>query len=175
MKNFLRALRYSWAYRKRLILSILCAFVAAGLWSLNFTAIYPVLKLLGSGGTLQEWVDECIADAETQERAARDNPDWKEATRNLAALESWPDSSEKDRRHRKLTGDIARFESRLNDAITLKYRYLQLKTHLIRFLPNDRFLTFAWLIGAVVLAVGLKGFFEFWQESLVGSVTNRTL
>ena len=33
----------------------------------------------------------------------------------------------------------------------------------------------ALVIGLVVIAVGIKGYFEFWQESLVGSVVNLAL
>src|SRR5262245_18780400 len=64
MKNFLRALRFCWPYRYRLGLSILCALLAAVFWGLNFTAIYPVLKILGSDKNLQEWVDQCIAESD---------------------------------------------------------------------------------------------------------------
>jgi ATP-binding cassette subfamily B protein/subfamily B ATP-binding cassette protein MsbA len=173
MKNFLRSLRYSWAYRGRLILSFVCALLAAALWSLTFTAITPVQALL-KGGNLHDWVDECIAQAEAQEKEARENPDWQHAREKLAALDAWPDGPEKDKAHRKWTGDVARYETYLNNATTLKYRYLQLKTHVIRFLPNDRFETFAWLTLMVLVAVALKGFFEFWQDSLVGSAVNLT-
>src|SRR5262249_39731921 len=61
MKNFIRALRSSWPYRGRFLLSLVCAIFAAILWGLNFTAIYPVLKILSTKQSLQEWVDERIA------------------------------------------------------------------------------------------------------------------
>ena len=51
----LRALRYCWPYRHRMVLSVVCALLAAVLWGLNFTAIYPVLKILGSDQNLQSW------------------------------------------------------------------------------------------------------------------------
>ena len=60
MKNFLRALRFAYPHRFRLAISILCAFLAAALWSLNFTAIYPILKIFGSGQNLHAWVDSSI-------------------------------------------------------------------------------------------------------------------
>src|SRR5439155_8846976 len=41
--------------------------------------------------------------------------------------------------------------------------------------PADRFREVACLPGLVVLALGCKGFFEFAQESLIGSVANLTL
>ena len=55
------------------------------------------------------------------------------------------------------------------------YRTRLLKWFCDRFLPRDRFQTLVWVIGWVVVAVAIKGFFEFWQESLVGSVVNLSL
>ena len=40
-----------------MLLSITCAVLAAAFWGLNFTAIYPVLKIIGSEKNLQEWVE----------------------------------------------------------------------------------------------------------------------
>src|SRR5579884_1047744 len=57
MKNFLRALRCAWPYRVRLGVSVFCAVLAAVFWGLNFTAIYPVLKIIGSDKNLQQWCD----------------------------------------------------------------------------------------------------------------------
>ena len=37
MKNFLRALRHAWPYRRRFAVSVFCAAFAAMLWGLNFT------------------------------------------------------------------------------------------------------------------------------------------
>ena len=41
--------------------------------------------------------------------------------------------------------------------------------------PPDRFQTLAWVIGLLVVGVAVKCFFEFGQESLVGSVVNLSL
>src|SRR5437588_6489394 len=60
MKNFLRALRCAWPYRVRLGVSVFCALMAAVFWGLNFTAIYPILKIIGSDMNLQQWVDSEI-------------------------------------------------------------------------------------------------------------------
>ena len=82
MKNFLRALRHAWPYRKRLALSVLCALMAAVLWGLNFTSIYPVLKLLHTNQTPQEWVDERIKLIETDLK--KFEPDLDELDRMAA-------------------------------------------------------------------------------------------
>ena len=61
MKNFLRALRHTWPYRRRFAVSVVCAAFAAMLWGLNFTAIYPVLNLLNKAQTPQQMVDSQIS------------------------------------------------------------------------------------------------------------------
>src|SRR6266704_752187 len=66
MRNFIRALRFAWPYRFRLATSLVFAVLAAALWSLNFTAIYPILKIFGSGDNLQTGVDKEIEKCEEQ-------------------------------------------------------------------------------------------------------------
>lgn len=173
MKNFLRALRYSWPYRGRILLSVGCALLAATVWSLNFTAIYPVLKILGNEQTLQDWVEGRIDETQREIDTRRGELDQK--MKDLKALEAWPENSRRDRRERELTSGMAKVEGRLDSACTTLYRYQLMKAGINYVFPNDRFLTLAWLIGLVVLAVAIKGFFEFGQESLVGSVMNLTL
>src|SRR5262245_19842566 len=109
MKNFLRALRCAWPYRVRLIISIVCALLAAVFWSLNFTAIYPVLKIIGSQKNLQEWVDLEIDRAQTK------NVDpWQkqDATLNLQIkdLQSLPKSKVRDNMLRQQSGDLLAVE-----------------------------------------------------------------
>ena len=41
--------------------------------------------------------------------------------------------------------------------------------------PTDRFQTLALIVALIMMAMLLKGFFEFWQESLVGGVVNKSL
>jgi ATP-binding cassette, subfamily B, bacterial MsbA len=174
MKNFIRALRHAWPYRGRLLASFLCAFLAAILWSLNFTAIYPVLRILGPNEeSLQDWIDGCIADTQKQIDVWHSELDG--CLREAKSLEDKPESSARDKRQQELTSQMARQEARLAGAQRSLWRYQLAKNYVIRFMPQDRFQTLAWLIGAVVIAVAVKGFFEFWQESLVGSVVNRSL
>ena len=96
MKNFLRALRYAWPYRYRLALSIACAFAAAIFWGLNFTAIYPVLKVLGSADqNLQQWVDGEI------KRTQKDIANWEalvaELTKHGKNLEQLPTPKQRNK------------------------------------------------------------------------------
>ncbi len=172
MKNFVRALRYCLPYRSRLIISVVCAVMAAVLWGLNFRAIYPVLKILGTGQNMQEWVEECITDTQ------KIIDPLEESKRQLDArkkeLERLPPGKEHDKQDRNLSSQQASLESKLESAYSEKNRYEQAKKY-INLLPRDSFKTLALLIGLVVLAVAVKGPFEFFQESLVGSVINLSL
>jgi ATP-binding cassette subfamily B protein/subfamily B ATP-binding cassette protein MsbA len=175
MRHFIRSLKYAWAYRYRLIISAGCAIGVAVFWSLNISAILPVLEILRRDSNLHSWVDEKI---EHYQRAANDPAKQKE----LAALQDLltknnqnPDAPDRENVRRRLTHEIALVQAEQNDANTKAYWYGLLKSQVIRFLPTNQFLTFVWVMVAVVVGVALKGFFDFWQESLVGGVVNRIL
>ena len=173
MRNFLRALKYSWVYRRRLFISIVCALLAAALWGLNFTSVYPVLKILNNNQTLAEWIDLKI-DA-TQKEMDRLSSELDQRKATLKQVEKWDEGRPRERAEHHLAGEIASIESKLDSCATRMWRYQQAKNHFIRFLPNDRFETLAILLLIVIVAVVIRGVFEFCQEFLVGSIYNRTL
>lgn len=173
MKNFLRALRCAWPYRIRLGVSVFCAILAAVFWGLNFTAIYPVLKIISSGENLQQWVDREIGRLQGEIRDLQTEAARK--TRQGHELEKKPQNRFRDDMQRKVTSALVTIESRLESARTDLYRYQLGKKYIDKLFPDDPFATLALVIGLVVLAVAIKGFFEFWQETLVGSVVNLSL
>lgn len=182
MKHFLRALKFSWAYRTRLIVSVLCAFIAAGLWGLNFSAVYPVLKILGSNQTLHEWVDQKLdavgtdIDNMTKQLNGTKQLDGQDGLRaQLKQREEWQPGALRDREMESIAGKIAAAESRIESLVSAQWRYHQAKYYVIRFMPDDRFETLFVLLMAVLVCVALKGVFEFVQEYLVGSVMNKTV
>ena len=66
MKNFARLVRFSWPYRVRFGLSLVCAVLVAGLWSANITAVYPLLKILFYSENCQTWVAEKLTTLKTE-------------------------------------------------------------------------------------------------------------
>jgi ATP-binding cassette subfamily B protein/subfamily B ATP-binding cassette protein MsbA len=182
MKNFLRALRYCWPYRHRLLASVFCALLAALLWGMNFTAIYPVLKILGGEPNLQAWAGSRIEDAQ---RRIDGDPQKGDAgglqaevdslnTENKQ-LDNLPAGDWKEHQTRELSLRLSKAESKLQAARAELYHFQVLKKYLDQYLPADGFQTLLWVVGAVVVAVAVKGVFEFGQESLVGSVVNLSL
>ena len=175
MRNFLRTLKYSLPYRYRLLASVVCALFVAVLWSINLTAIYPVLRILGTDKNLQQWVNEEIEEAQKQ----IDNPEHKKKLERLKAdlqvIQQDAELPDRVDAERKVRWEIAKREGELSEHGSRLYRYQLLKKFVISYLPEDRFATFLWIVGAVIVGVFIKGIFEFFQEALVGSVMNRTL
>ena len=173
MKNFLRSLRYVWPYRRRLIASIVCALLAAALWGLNFTAVYPFLKLLTTEQSLQTWIDTSIA---RQEKLV-DDLDRKadRASKNEEEAHKGADGKQKDKKLRDAVAESYKIQSQLESARRTLYYYQVLRKYIYKFCPEDPFQTLVMLIVVVVIAVAVKGLFEFCQETLVGSVVNLSL
>src|ERR1017187_1283220 len=174
MKNFLRALRFAYPNRFRLGISFGCALFAAALWSLNFTAIYPILKIFGTGQNLQTWVNGAIK--ETQEKQidpAKKRMD--ELHEELIAVKKEPEGHPKDTKERKLNASMQAVEATLTASRRDLYILQVAKRFLDNHCPTDKFETLFAVLLLVVLAVVLRGIFEFWQESLVGGVVSRAL
>lgn len=177
MRNFLRTLKYAWPYRRRLAASVACALVVAALWSLNLSAIYPVLTILGTEKqqNLQQWVDGEIDKLQKELKDEKRQRVLAEHRASLAAVEAALDLPDRETQLRKIGHEITKIEAEIIDFGKWLYRYQLLKDRVIRHLPEDRFATFVWIMVAVVCCVAVKGVFEFFHESLVGAVTNRTL
>ena len=173
MKNFLRALKCSWPYRWQLIVSIFCALFAAILWGLIFTAISPVLHILDQKQNLQDWARASIK--ETQERIAELEGRRTGPVKETEELQDHPPDVHRDKRMRDLTRRIAGLENNLQSANMQLYFYQVAEWYCTRFLPVSPFKTLACVLAFVVIAVAVKGIFEFGQESLVGRVVNSSL
>src|SRR5206468_373889 len=99
--------------------SILCALMAAALWGLNFTAIYPVLKILGTGQSMQDWVDGRIQ--QRQEKIDQLQLEVDELNRKSKQLDKQPRAKGHSDQQRKLASKLASKESDLDDARTDLY------------------------------------------------------
>lgn len=173
MRHFIRALKASWAYRSRLIISVICAFGVAAFWSANFSAIFPILRLLSEDKNLQQWVDEEI---ERHQKKVKDRLKEEDGLQlRIAELEQNPNAVDRDNTLRRAYHRLAVLQGEMKEANSSAYWYGLLKSQVIRFMPAGRFQAFVWIMTAVVVGVAVKGFFDFWQESLVGGVVNRTL
>src|SRR5262245_39814093 len=156
MKNFLRALRCAWPYRGRLLLSIACALLAAVLWGLNFTAIYPVLKIIGSHQTLQDWVGGKLD--ETQKEIDKLQARIDDLEKQRKQQDNQPLTRMRDTLLRRNAEALSKLETKLESARKQLYWYSVAKRFIDSFFPPDCFQTLALVLGLVVLAVAIKGF-----------------
>lgn len=171
VKNFLRALRFAWPYRYRLSISFLCALLAAGIWSMNFTAIWPILKIFGTGQNMQAWVDASIE--KTQKELIDPNKKkMDELQDQLAKIEKEMVGEDLNKFKRRNARDMAIVEADIKMAHDELHRYHIAKRFIDNYCPTDRFQTLVALLLVVIVAVCVRGAFEFWQESLVGAVVN---
>ena len=171
----MRVLRLSWAYRGRIVASGIAALFVALFWSLNLSAVYPVLQILSADNNLQQWVakqiDENQKKAEDPARIAR-----IDALRlQLKALEENPAAPDRDNTIRRDLREMSKLEGEQNEYSTKAYRYKVLQSTVIQHLPTGRFATFVWIVVGLIVSIALKGIFEFIQETLVGVVVHRTL
>src|SRR5207249_652803 len=95
-------------------------------------------------------------------------------SQKMREVEEREPSKLRDKERRELAKKLLQNESKLESARTDLRRALLAKKY-IDVLPSDCFQVMAWVIGAVVVAVALKGCFDFGQDSLVGSVVNLSL
>ena len=172
MRYFLRTLRLSWTYRYRLFASIVFAFLAAICWSLNFTAVYPVLKIFGTDQNLQQWANEGILKAKNSVEAQ--TRETEKIRKDLDRVNEAP-AADRDKLTTKFNGELTRVTARLESSQRELYHLSLVKGYLDAWCPEGRFNTLAMVIGLVVIAIAIRGVLEFVQESLVGSVVNHVL
>jgi ATP-binding cassette, subfamily B, bacterial MsbA len=173
MRSFLRALKFSWVYRTRLILSFFCALMVAAFWGANISSVGAVLTILADEKSLQDWVDEKIQHLEKQSKIKEANRE--RVQKELQKLEANPNIADRENQKRGFNKELADILGQQKEINRKLYWNQLLQMQVIRFLPKDRFETFVWIMFAVVVGVAIKGVFDFWQEVLVGSVINRTL
>jgi ATP-binding cassette subfamily B protein/subfamily B ATP-binding cassette protein MsbA len=173
MKNFLRIFRFVWPYRKRLVISMTCALVAAALWGLNFLAIYPVVQVLIADKTPQTWVKERVDAVGEEIRDLEKNV--KEQAEREIKIAGIEDDKERAKQERDLTNAKTRTQRRLERANNELWWMLVAKKYIDKYVPANNFTTLVYVFAMVVVLVLVKGVFEIWQEVLVGSVVNLSL
>lgn len=173
MRNFMRALRHTWPYRGRFILSLVCAVLAAMLWGLNFTSIYPILKILGNDLTLVQEIDARIASS--QKEIDTTELELKRYAAMALELKDIPSNPEMEHRLRDLTRDQVKRETKVDVLRRSIYRWRLARKFVVEWLPEDSFMVLGVLLAAVLIATIIKCVFEFMQDWLVGSVVGRGL
>ncbi len=157
MNNLTRAIRMALKYKYSLMASIACSALVAVFWGANITTVYPFVKIVFQGQTLQQWVDGEIgtvtAELEGGEHAVRSSGT---AVPNHALVST--DLSGDDR---------SALEQRLK-------RLEQARTYIQRFAPRDPFNTLVVIVGVLLVGTFVKGLFRVASVVLVSRAAGRT-
>jgi ABC-type multidrug transport system fused ATPase/permease subunit len=166
IKNLVRVVQYAWPYRWRFVLSVVCGLAVALLWAANLGTVYPVVSVLYSDQNLQQWAQKRITECETKLSALTE-----EEAKISACLTQDIEDPERTRcegRQREIRKERRTTEAHLE-------RDKAWRWFAESFIPHDRFQTLVALLVILVILMMIRGTAYFFQEVLVGSVTNLAL
>jgi ABC-type multidrug transport system fused ATPase/permease subunit len=173
MNNFWRVVRTAMRFRVRYAIAVLFALVGATSYGGNIAALLPVMKLLLKEQTLHQHIaDEVASQAKEIQKlqiqiAAIQA--GKPAEGGLAGDDS-PDAMESVG-----PADLPALTMKLKRIEWQQKWDLRIKDFVDRYLPQDRFQTLVIMIGVMVAVMCMTFLFEFINEVLVASVTERTM
>ena len=162
MKNFGRVLALCLRYRCSVAVSVILAIFVGALWGGNIGAAYPVVEIALTRGSLHEWVDAQIVEAEESA---------EECTSSIASLEKQLDSAAEGEQ-RAIRGQIEVTKSRREAELEALARYQWLRPYIFAYLPNDAFRTLALFVGILVIGTAIKSVFLIAQVMLVARISH---
>ena len=162
MKNFRRVLQMACHYRLTLAGAVLSALGVAVLWGGNIGAVYPFVKIVLEGKSIQNWVGDEI----DRTGKAIDNLDREmeqaQARFAAAATQEQP----------KLEATLRGLQSRRDNEALAHESYLRVKPYLDRYLPSDAFQTLVLVMAVLLLGTVLKGGMVIANNVLVARLAN---
>jgi len=170
--SFPRLWPYLKPFSRQLIVSGLLGIVIAGLWGGNMTVAFPIVKLLLEHTSLHEYVDQriaaatenetrLIADQEVLDQRLKELEAEKTPRSNSEYLELLESSAKKQRNLAKERDDILLF-GRLNH-------------YVMPWVPQNEFHTLIWLFVFLAVATLIKGVLTYWQDVLIGGVSEQAV
>ena len=167
-----RVMPFVWPYRKRMYLSFVVAILVAILWGMNLSVAFPVVKVLLEGQPLGQYISVEIQKAESEREEMTEV--LGRVAKRLEQLETI-DTAESHDETVSLYKEQARYQSRLSSAGYQLFALGLLRSYALPWLPGDAFDLLACLLGLLVIATIVKGFFIFLQDVLVGGVIERVI
>ena len=166
----MRLAPYVWPYRKKLLFSTLFAILVAIFWSMNLSAVFPVVKVLMEQQSLPDYVDQeiAIAEAEIEKRSVT----IERIDREIENIEGGSGSSGDAV---DLLKDRSRQQSKLSRASRQVLIMSWMKSNVIPWVPRDKFDMLALILVLLLFATILKSICVFVQEVLIGSVVQLTV
>jgi ATP-binding cassette, subfamily B, bacterial MsbA len=162
MKNFRRILAMACRYRWTLAGAMLSALGVAVLWGGNIGAVYPFVKVVLEGKSIQGWVADEI---DRSTRAVAGLEQQIETTKaQLAAAEPAQQA--------RIEAAVHQLESRRDVESTARDSYIWARPHLDRWLPNDPFQTLVLVMVMLLAGTVLKSGLVIANNVLVARLAN---
>lgn len=149
MNNFARVVRLALRYRLTVFGSIVSALGVALLWGGNIGAVYPFMKVVFEGKSLQQWVDGELD--KTRRTIVQQSARLESLQRECAAARA--------ELRPGIQSDISNVQLRLTAEQSAEWAYTRVKPYLDRYLPADPFQTLALVTAALLLGTLLKDVF----------------
>jgi ATP-binding cassette subfamily B protein/subfamily B ATP-binding cassette protein MsbA len=148
-------------YRLTLVGAIVSAIGVAVLWGGNIGAVYPFVKVVLEGKSIQSWVADEI-DHSSQTIADLNAQIEKTQAQLAAVAERQPD----------LEANLRRLQGRCKDESKARSYYLRAKPYLDRYLPDDPFQTLVLVTVALLVGTVLKSILVIINNVLVARLAN---
>ena len=177
MKAFLKALRYCWPYRGRIVLAWVCGLLAAVFWAGSIGTILPLFSLLfhEPGEGVQFRVQPSQAAPGQTERVLIVSRSWRverdPAVERFEVAGNTVRIAPDVRVVRPRSGLAGMAQQAAEDG---KF-YAPIIVQLAAWLPDDRFLSLAWIMVAVMVMALTRGALTYASHYLVGHAVNRAL
>ena len=165
MQQFARLMPYLWQHRWKLYVSMGFALVVALLWAATLSLTFLVVKVLLQDQSLQQYIEVEAATCEVEIEKRQLELDELDRQLEARGFATQPVASDKEilRQQDRSTRKLSSARQRL-----VACRWIQ--RHLMPWVPNDQFQTYAWILLILLIGTALKGTAMFIQEMLVGSV-----
>jgi subfamily B ATP-binding cassette protein MsbA len=152
----------------RLVVSCLLGLMIATLWGANLTAAYPIVKLLMEHTSLHDYVNETIQKATDEESRLKESLQTHD---DSIAVKIAQQSPQDDPDYVSLLKNRSRVQSKLAETQRTLFQYGWLQCYIMPIIPQNSFQTFSWLMVILIAATAVKGVLIFFQDMLVGFVS----
>jgi len=170
--SYTRLIPYLWPHRRALLVSTLFGCLVAILWGANLSVAFPLVKVLLEGESLHAYVADEIARNELETKSW--DQTHSERLEEIAELQRLQEPGY-EQRLAEVRTRMVRAERKRNEAAFRAWQFRWMQLHAMRWVPQDKFQTFTWILVLLVLATILKGVFIFIQDVLVGRVVQVVL
>ena len=159
MKNFGRALADALGFWPLLLVATLCSVGGGAIWGLNIGALFPVVEVTIAGESLQDWIQDEIA----------------ESHQRIAELENQIDDTRKGAGS-DLEGSQLKIEllqTRLDAEKAGLKSLLRFEPYINRYLPHNPMQTILYVMGGLILLTALKHVFQYVNTLIVALIAAR--